>query len=317
MCCVFAAAVLRRTLLYVGESQKNGKYVHVLGYQNRAENLTPGPNAMLLAIPSKAKMGPENMVATNKMPKVLKDQEEALETLRPLTLDENSFDESKGAVASAGFSRAVVFESGQYTVVLGESLGTVAKAVSLVPENKRPKLNLQILNAFAGWYKEWTWALCCFNQAMNDPDPLLWWYEPMKPEEFFAPGLDGHDGNAPNLDAIVDTDHSIMVGSTIRPIGVKVKYEDKLTSEAESLLASHILGLEFTEYLGKKHPNGDFIVPNNLKDLPTLTALQGKHPDSNDYNRLRHINERIQVLRKAPGREAQDFRSYRREALTW
>src|SRR5271166_24211 len=79
MCCTLANARLSNTILYAAEVCPDGKeVVHVLGYQNRVQNLPPakGPsgNAMILPFPAVAgTMTQNNVLATDKCPKILED----------------------------------------------------------------------------------------------------------------------------------------------------------------------------------------------------------------------------------------------------
>ena len=61
MCVSAASASLSNTIVYCGLAEKNGRVVHVMGYQNRAENLAAGPNCMILHLPAVGPMSPDNM----------------------------------------------------------------------------------------------------------------------------------------------------------------------------------------------------------------------------------------------------------------
>lgn len=289
MCCTFEPAELEQTVVYAGEAEVKGTYVHVLGYQNLAKNLAGGPNAMLLPIPSSVKLGPENVVDCSRAPSVLNDLKEAVHNLRPLTLGSDD-DDVLLACAAAGFEekRAVIFDSGKYTVIAAETLGSLAKLLPQVPERKRPRLNLRVLNQYASWYKGWQFLLCCFTQSVTEPDPIVVWYEPKDRSELFIPGLDAHDGSPPDLTAVVSTDHVIAVGSTIHPAGEPVLFSDPFRPILSSLIPDKVFGHEFSGYGYNRHPNGDFVIPNVLKDIDRLSAP-------------RRENGRIRIGRRAPG----------------
>lgn len=289
MCCTFEAAELRQTVVYAGEAEVDGKYVHVLGYQNLAENLAGGPNAMLLPLPSSVKLGPDNVVDCSRAPSVLGDLKEAVHALRPLMLGSDDDDDLLLACASADVEkRAVIFESGRYTVIAAETVGSLAKLLPQVPERKRPKLNMRVLNQYASWYKGWQFLLCCFTQSVTEPDPIVVWYEPTNRSELFIPGLDAHDGSPPDLSAIVDTDHVIAVGSTIHPAGETVDFSDPPHPVLSTLIPDKVLGHEFSGYALGRHPNGDFVIPNVLQKID-----QSEAP--------RRENGRIRIGRRAPG----------------
>lgn len=82
MCVAAAPARFTGTILYHGlrNHAEHGR-VHVLGYQNTAQNLAPGPNAMLLHLPA-AGMTRANFIDTSRCPRVLRDM---VDTLRPVS----------------------------------------------------------------------------------------------------------------------------------------------------------------------------------------------------------------------------------------
>ncbi len=78
MCCTLGPAQLSKTILYAGESSREGRTIHVLGYQNRAENRSPGPNAMILPFPAAASMGRDNVLDLRSAPTVLEEYARAV-----------------------------------------------------------------------------------------------------------------------------------------------------------------------------------------------------------------------------------------------
>ena len=229
----------------------NGKLVHVLGYQNTAENLHSGPNAMILPFPAAAKMGPENVIDTSDCKSVLKDYAKALQ---PQTRGRATKSYSADTLCAASVQ---VFESGNYTVVLAEDASDIPKALMRVPKNRRPALKPELFNAIAGLYPNWPVALCCFNTTeMMEADPMLWWYEPMNEGILWAPALDAHDGGAPDLDSHVQVDHTVIFGSTIKPKGVKVYSHEYLPNEVAAYVAQSVQG----RIIHQREPNGDFMI---------------------------------------------------------
>lgn len=276
MCVSLAPAHFSKTTLYVGEAQREGQTVHVLGYQNTAQNLAPGlqpsstarggraddfwetiddelpgqtGNAMILPFPAAAEMTEANVVDTDGCKRILKDMVEAIEDDMPRTL---------GVSAKRTVTNSLsVFDTGIYTVVLASDPTLIPSAIERVPEAKRPPLTASIFEVYAEWYPGCPVALCCFNNSEAvEADPLLWWYEPKYETRLFAPALDSHSGNVPNLDADVEVDHAIIVGS-YRIDGErahKVNYRDTLPDATRELLPDRVLG-------GKIHTrmhNGDF-----------------------------------------------------------
>lgn len=255
MCLTMGPARLSKTVLYSAEAMVGGRLVHVLGYQNAAENLTRGPNAMVLPFPASAPMGPENIVDTSSCKSILSDYAN-LFVRRTRGL-------SKGMHDSLSDSRRVqVFDSGRYTIVLAEDARSIPSALSRVPENKRPALNPEVFEAYAKWYPKWPIALCCFEQgATVEPEPMLWWYEPINPHTLFAPALDGHDGGVPQLGVQVAVDHTVVFGSLLKPGGMSASFRDTVSPEVKQFLAPKVWGEQFKG----SAPNGDFCL--NVSDF--------------------------------------------------
>ncbi len=252
MCCSVSPNIEVRfsdTILYAAEAVNlQGKTVHVLGYQNQAQNNVKGfnsvnyqpfqptgfwdklrklfasdspkgisakveestGNAMILPFPcAAATMSKDNVLDTKNCPDILKDIAKAV---KPPPRQMVGF----AAQSYRPLAAAVqIFEAaGIYTVVLAQDARDIPAALNQVPKEKRPKLNPELFKAYAKWYPGWTVALCCFNnEELKEALPLLWWYEPMNPEKLFLPALDCHTGNVPKLDSQVIVDHTVAVGS--------------------------------------------------------------------------------------------------------
>jgi len=259
MCVCLGPARLSNTTLYVGEAIREGRLVHVLGYQNTAQNLasaatnvptgTLAGNAMILPFPAAAPMGKDNVLDTSGCKNILKDIAEAV---KPKS---RSFSKGFGSDAVSFGSVVEVFDTGIYTVVLARDPRDIPAALARVPVEKRPDLKPEIFAAYAEWYPGWQIALCCFNNAEAvEADPLLWWYEPAFPNVYFAPTLDSHTGGVPDPMAEVELDHTIAVGSSVGK-GSPIAYSDKLSDDIRNLLPRFGVGREFSEY----EVNGDFV----------------------------------------------------------
>jgi hypothetical protein len=274
MCLTLEPARLSDTVLYAAETRVNGKLAHVIGYQNRAENLAPGPNAMILPIPACAPLGPEHMLDMTQAASVLTDYVHAL------------WPPSRGAPQSFGGSLdldepAIVFDKGSYTVVLATDARSIPAALSRVPVPKRPAVNQAIFDAYAAWYPGWHVALCCFERALEVVEPLLFWYEPLDPTRLFAPALDGHDGKVPRPGAPVEVDHRLVFGSVTQPEGRAVLFTDFMVLDphgpgARSELPEHLRPFLATRVTGdffahRKMRNGDFSIP--VSELATQGAV--------------------------------------------
>ena len=212
MCFTLEPSRMSGTILYAAETTLNDRLLHVMGYQNRAENKGWGPNAMLLPIPSALPMTSANAVDMTSCKHVLRDYEKAL--VASTARRSRGFD--KGMDLS---DRSVqVFDSGSYTVVLASDAKYINSALSQVPENKRPKPNPTIFEAYSKLYPGWHIALCCYDGDI-DAEPMVWQYEPIDPSNLFAPALDGHNGKPPVLSSPVDRDHSVIVSLVKSPPG--------------------------------------------------------------------------------------------------
>jgi hypothetical protein len=205
VCITAGPATLSNTIVFGSRAQLDGRMVHVLGYQNEAQDHTNRPNAMILPIPSATQMGPDNMVDTRPFAGFLKAYAEAI---RPRDRGMTRGSTPRGLV-SLGVQ---VFERGSYTVVLAcnANVTEIRRALDALPEGKRPAISDGLIESFAKLYPGWHLAICCWSGHIK-PEPLLWWYEPVF-NDVFLPGLDAHDGGPPDLLAHVSTDHTLVVG---------------------------------------------------------------------------------------------------------
>ena len=211
MCCTSGPSRMKNTILYAGEATHpvTGRYIHVQAYQNEAQNLQDGPNAMILPFPAGAPLTRENIVDTRDCPDFLKDMAEAI---APKYLG------TRRGMKSLKYSDAAdVFESGSYTVVLASSPGQIPEALERVPANKRPAPNLPLYAFYGRAYPGQPIAVCCWDGAIK-PEPLLWWYEPAEPGMLFLPALDAHDGQPPRAGP-VKVDHTLLFGSKLHDAG--------------------------------------------------------------------------------------------------
>ncbi len=255
MCCSLRPAKLTNTVLYAAETLHAGRIVHVMGYQNKAENKVQGPNAMLLPIPSDAAMGPDNMLDTTAAKHVLKDYADAVRS-HTARLD-RSF--SKGLLGSRNDDRVRVFDKGSYTIALSEDAKSLTAALGRIPENKRPAINQEIFAAYDKFYPGWKMALCAWDGTI-DAEPLMWWYEPKDSSQLFMPALDAHDGKPPKLASQVDLDHTLVIGSVTstipQPHTFDVHFRDEIPEHLKPFLATKVYGQELNK--GARLRNGDF-----------------------------------------------------------
>jgi len=254
------------TILYTAEvlPPKHEQPVHVLGYENTVQG-TPTDrglgNAMLLPIPAvPGTMSQLNCIPTKWCPRILQDYSLAL--IPPLPASAYML---LSSATPPKPERVQMFESGIYTVVLAENAEAIPAALSRVPERKRPTMNPALFEAYSAWYPNWTFALCCFNVFhAAHATPMLWWYEPMNPNVLFAPGVDCHTGDVPDLTAEVVVDHTIIAGSYLLKGGKRVRFRDWFGSGASPYLCPRVIGGR-TQRAPDGYvctlPNGDFTIP--------------------------------------------------------
>lgn len=275
MCCTLRPAELSKTILYAGEATRDGQLVHVIGYQNRAKNRYNGPNAMILPFPAIGAMGPQNCLETTGLKWLMNDLASAVHIERIARRDQSS----RGLTLGSSSRSVAVFDSGEYTVVLADDARDVPSALDMVDEAKRPELNEEIFDAYAKWYPEWPIALCCFQSRKEvESEPLLWWFKPRNEKVLFAPALDAHNGNAPDLTEHVRVDHSIIFGSTRNSRGAPVRFRREVPKHITGLIADRVVGLEFSTALS----NGDFAIPvqrlTSIDEKSTSTKIKIERP---------------------------------------
>lgn len=205
-------------------AQRQGRDVHVLAYQNRAQS--PGPNAMILPIPTDEPMGPDNIVDTREARWFLED------------LDTSARHQTRGLSKSSdrllGAAPPVqVFNSGSYTVVLATDAEAIPGALSQVPTEKRPTVAPDFFTEYAKLYPGWPIAVCCWSGRIS-AEPLLWWYVSKYPKWLFFPTVDAHDGRPP-LDGNVKVDHSLLWG--LRNGAFTPRFRQPLPASVKELIA--------------------------------------------------------------------------------
>jgi hypothetical protein len=261
MCITLEPATLASTILLAHQVEHEGKTVNVVGYQNHAKSKGPGPNAMILPIPSAIAMTPANCIDMTGAEKVFRKYEEVV---RP-----RSRGLSKGAPAAAAVDSLQVFDSGSYTVLLTKQLNLTAlrQAMEALPEDKRLELSFaqaKVFSAFRKLYPDWHVAICIWKGEI-DPEPILWWYEPMTEfvDKHFLPGLDAHDGNPPDPSLkSVPIDHTLI--TSVAPTRDWRNADEIVDGAPEHLrkwLPRHVTGALLH---GQQARNGDWVFPKNI-----------------------------------------------------
>jgi len=266
MCCVVEANVdLSNTVIYAAEVQHPTQgLVHVIGYQNNLEARSFGPNAMILPIPAES-VGQENVIDATAFKDILRDYRASVEAMKPKFRSEY-LGMMKGGdfLQNSSDDDLQVFESGSYTVVLAQSAASLQKGLSQVPVNKRPNIPETFLTSLAQLYPRWPIAICCFEMKRSAvaAEPVFFWYKPQAGYEgaLFAPGIDAHDGNPPNLKRQVWRDHTLIFGS-VKAEGIRKAPGlsfDSVPEENRWMFTDAVLG---TFMQDRNTKNGDFVMP--------------------------------------------------------
>lgn len=262
MCVTLEPAMLASTILVAHQVEHEGKTVNVVGYQNRAESRTDGPNAMILPIPSAVDMTPANCIDMTGAEKVFRRYEEIV---RPRDRGMTN-DLGPATAAPDGFQ---VFDSGSYTVVLTRQsdLKRLQEVLEGLPADKRLDLGpqqMKVFHSFRKFYPEWHLAVCIWNGTV-EAEPILWWYEPTPEfkDNHFLPGLDGHDGNPPDPSLMsVPIDHTLIAGiATTRGWRNADNVVDGAPEHLRKWLPRHVTGVLLHD---QKARNGDWVFPKNL-----------------------------------------------------
>ena len=255
MCMTLDRAQLSQTTLYIGTA---GKF-HVCGYQNKVQSLTPrmgrgktGGNAMILPFPAiPGTMSQKNfLTGMDTCPHVLQDMARAVAP-----------PQNRGDVFSLRMDRTLdveIFELDIYTVVLAQKASFIPDVMGDIPAEKRPPLKPAVFFGYDSWYTDWPIAVCCFNNGEAAlANPLMVYYEPSRPEFLFAPALDSHTGEMPDLNAEVLVDHAVVVSADSAPAerGKVVSYQDEIPSHIKCYLPHSVMGAKIHTYL----PNADFV----------------------------------------------------------
>lgn len=266
MCCVLTPTVrLSDTVIYSAQvlHPSGVEPVRVVGYQNHVFSYGSGPSAMVLPLPAE-ELGPANLVDSTRFSDILGGYGLAVRRMRPVRRSRS--DGLLGArFASSAVSKAVVFDSGSYTVVLAKSPAALREGLKAVPERKRPDLSLPMLASLKSLYPDWPVAVCCFDESEfsgeKKLEPLVWWFRQRKDVPgLFAPALDAH-GGIPDPSATVHRDHSLAFGTSaaegLRDGHGVQDYIDQVPSEHRWMFTRGVRGA-VVEGVGR---NGDFSMP--------------------------------------------------------
>ncbi len=262
MCVSVAPARLSATMLATWQAKHptTGRDIIVLGYQNTAQNLASGPNAMILHFPAKT-MSQENFISTTEDRFFLKDM---VDTINPVPTLRGNLG-SRGL--RLGAKKVEVFEHDIYTVVLAKNASLIPGALAQVPVERRPALNQRLFDWYRHMFPKWPVALCCFsNRERANSAPLAIWYEPLDSKQLMLPGIDAHTGGVPVLNEPVRVDHWVMLGDSEPNPGFQpIRYRQPAKNQfLAQVLPRYIAGRQFT---GEKTTNADFLVTPGVPEI--------------------------------------------------
>lgn len=268
MCVSMFPAKLSRTVGMVNYTNhpSHGPIV-VVGYQNRVQNQHAGANAMILHFPAAEEMTQANFIDTTSAPNILKDMVAAI---TPATRGYLSY--AKGLNVEG----IRIFEYGIYTVAVTSNASLLYRVLQsdVIPADRRPDINKEVFDFYQHELKDHGFALCCFNNSEASlATPILVWYEPNRSDTLAFPGIDAHNGEAPNLYEMVEVDHTIILASDGLGVnGYEVHYTDRISPELAAYLPKYVVGRR--SYSGKM-PNADFLFSRRemeeTGDMPRLT----------------------------------------------
>jgi hypothetical protein len=271
MCISTGEAAFSGTIVYCGRRHHavHG-LIHVLGYQNTAVNLTDGPNAMLLHLPTR-RLTPQHFLSAGRSGDVL---QRMVAAVRPVASGADDI-----AWMSAEPRSVQVFDHDVYTVLLAADPTAVPAALRHVPPNRRPHLDPELLRFYADHFPDHTIAVCCFDNAdARRAKPLLLWYPPLDPDRLTLPALDSHTGGAPDLDAVVPVDHWVLLSTDQAPAGWgrPVDHPGNMRHSLRSFLPTAVMGRYYGD--GQALLNGDFSIGHRSLLAGDLDRIERLRP---------------------------------------
>jgi len=222
MCVTSAPALIRGTQTVTYATKLSGHPFHVNFYQNRAKSLAIGGNCMFLNYPgSNLSMvdGPQHTYH------LMSDMTAQLEELVyvPRTRIGASYGGAKGMS---------VVEYGDYTTILCEGPDNILSLLDEVRPDRRPQRTKQLeemVQFYMSMFPHDSFSLSCFSGQTEPRHPIAVRYIPRNPRVLTAPGLDGHDGNPPEVGDLMQRDFTVGFALQGASIGVSVPYRDPIT----------------------------------------------------------------------------------------
>lgn len=248
------------TVLYAGDGfhPQTKRYIHVLGFQNRVINDFHRANAVLLPVPAGAPLGPENLLQVPEW--VLEDRANAIRQMDP----------NRALALPRVVRGGSTVQRGRYSVAIASRVSDALEAIETLPPEHRPPVDRAALAAYAKWYEGWPLVIGAWTGRMES-EPLVLWYEPLKPQRLFLPSLVAPAGGVPRPLEAVPWDHALLIGSSVHPFGVPVRSRDLAPVGLESFLPPLVWG----KAVKGQGPNVDYEV--EVGPLRQLGNVAGKY----------------------------------------
>lgn len=254
-------------------------YIHVYSYKNTPQNLSDVPNCMLLPIPSKGHLSPENILDTSKDPNLL--------DIYKKTVMPNNRSGSKSL--SNGSPLNFVFEMGVYhiSILNNLSLKGLNRCLELIPEEKRPEISPELFNFYIENYPDHKLILACFNNSeAKIASPIMLYYNPLFPDAFVMNCVEGH-GEVPDInikqtfhqDVMFGTDQIDLPGYLLeKEVTPVIHLKDRFHPHLRDYLPNYMLGMSLS---GHRSKNRDLIATgvSNLTDTGKLKIKVGMAKD--------------------------------------
>ena len=267
MCVTLGQAEITGTEVYGYVAPKvDGVVRHVVGYQNKAENLTDAPNCMFLNYPGTDLQLVQPAARTrNLMSDITSSLLEIVEVHR---------------FRSGGMygSRSVIIEEyGDYTVVRAQNPHDILAALKEVREDRRPIDSHveRMANHLARIKPNDSILMGCFDGQVKPKHPIVTSYIPHDPTVLAVPGLDGHDGGLPVIGAPVARHFKVAFGVHGMSNGHTVRFNDNVNS---LWAPEKVVGFIDNRDSG---PNGDYALPIDVittemswLDEPSILSAQ-------------------------------------------